>query len=711
MQEFFPVANTLCYRSGTPGLYAPSMGPHINLVQSNFISVTATLYAPVYIGWPQLGPANLLNSFPSISYTHAFGRASLHWAPWSPVYDNTVAPPPAQDLVVWQLDGAGAVFDHTVVGLAPPFVVAEAGFIVSSSAVYSPALLPRTALAVGFVDAAPGLYSPALAAKSALQVAHLANTPTTYPPSATVGPVYITVPSLVVASAQYAPGLYVGAVGVQVGFVDAAASISAPGITTVGPTLVLDMPVLGGGAAFSPASISGLTSWLDPSKGNLNNAAGGPAMEAVGTPAPSLAAAVSPSGLAVAHFAYGEGRIRSGWAGDVNDFTVLYVVRATGPNVGRAFSSRYPPSNFLIGFHTSYPDAAYNNGLWFGAGTGWNMWSASWPGPWRLYGGDSASGGGFRFFVDGLQIGTTDTTDGDLTRGWAMSGYDDSAPGETMDMDVGEVLVYDRRVSDVERVQLETYLQAKWLGAGLPAGAQSEVYAPAAENIAPVQGQLGVPHLSSGGIYAHALLVQPVGVAVPLLTSASSVYAPVAAQFSPSKSLAPTLLDANLSLFQPVATKFSATKAVTVPVLDAVAAVYAPTIVYLAAADVLVAPLLLSATYLWDHAAYRYSAVRTFEAPLLFTIPDVVAPYLWPTSPMAVPLLGSGSLMYAPGQAIGKNVMAPFLFTIPDVFPPWMAPDQSAADALANATNKEVFWPSPNINRTVYPLRYRPGPQ
>ena len=215
---------------------------------------------------------------------------------------------------------------------------------------------------------------------------------------------------------------------------------------------------------WAPDSLPGLVTWLDAIDylpGNWPNKANGPTPTFVGTPAPAWSATTM-NGMPTVRFKTSEGRLRSTWSDPVYDWTVIYLVRWVGPGVGRAFSVQYPPSNELIGLHTSQPDWMYVNGGSITPGTGWNMWSPG-PGPWRMYGGDSASVSTYgvaRFFIDGTLIGSANDTLG-LTGGWAISGY---GPGteETMDIEIAELLIWNRQLSDDERAEAERYLIRKW---------------------------------------------------------------------------------------------------------------------------------------------------------------------------------------------------------------------------------------------------------
>ena len=234
----------------------------------------------------------------------------------------------------------------------------------------------------------------------------------------------------------------------------------------------------GGGDAWSPDDIAGLASWIDGATyaGTVTNKGGGPAFTVGGSP--PMAVGTYLNGMPTIRFKTNEGRLRSAWPTNPQNYTLLYLVRWVGPGVGRGFSAQYPPSNLLVGFHTSGKDSMYDNGTWLTGpeGLSWAPWGTG-PGPWRMYEADGVDLVDSRFFIDGTLVsGVGPGAGGGLTNGWGISGYEASS-SETLDIEVAELLLYDHRLSDVERVQAEDYLTEKWLGAG-PAGGGWRVLAP-----------------------------------------------------------------------------------------------------------------------------------------------------------------------------------------------------------------------------------------
>jgi len=223
-------------------------------------------------------------------------------------------------------------------------------------------------------------------------------------------------------------------------------------------------PVFMPGGPFNPGHLAGLVSWLDAadySTGSWPNKGSGPVITIEGTPAPTISVNTL-NGLPLVRFKTNEGRVRSTWPYPVNDWTLVYLVRWVGPGVGRAWTVQYPPSNLLVGLHTSQPDWMYDNGGSITPGTTWGNWSPA-PGPWRMYGADSALSQGSAFFIDGSQVGSrTGASAYGLDIGWGLSGYS-AGPEETIDIEVAELVLYDRKLADLDRQKIEDYLEQKWL--------------------------------------------------------------------------------------------------------------------------------------------------------------------------------------------------------------------------------------------------------
>ena len=79
-----------------------------------------------------------------------------------------------------------------------------------------------------------------------------------------------------------------------------------------------------------------------------------------------------------------------------------------------------------------------------------------------MYGLTSEAGTGWRVFMNGVdKIGLVGLP-GELNYYYNVNGYQLAGGGETGDFDFCELLIYDRPLSDAERIQVENYLRAKW---------------------------------------------------------------------------------------------------------------------------------------------------------------------------------------------------------------------------------------------------------
>lgn len=242
-------------------------------------------------------------------------------------------------------------------------------------------------------------------------------------------------------------------------------------------------------AAWTPDKLPGLVAHLDAASLGLADGApldpwpnlgSGPTPATVGSPAP-IVKTNTLNGLPVVRFTVSEGRLRCAWEGGVSDYDLNYVVRRWGTEVGRAFTAPYPPSNMLIGMHSSGTDRMYDNGVWLDAAD--TAWPDAPPDPWKMYGGNSHLSPtiGARFFINGSLIGSSVTPqiDGGLTGGWNLSGYDTVNSAETSDIDVAELVLYDHQLADADRQMVEGYLAWKWgLQANLPVDHPYKLAAP-----------------------------------------------------------------------------------------------------------------------------------------------------------------------------------------------------------------------------------------
>jgi hypothetical protein len=221
-------------------------------------------------------------------------------------------------------------------------------------------------------------------------------------------------------------------------------------------------------SALNPKSIPGLTVWLDASTLPLGPVSPWTDMSGlahhgtiVGSPAPTVVAGLTSK---VVRFIHDQGRVRgnNGLASGIPsyNFTMCYVTHMGPANsVGRVFTATYPPTNYLVGFHTSGYECMYDNG-WVNPGVGW----PAPPTPWKIYGSDASHDGTnylSRFFINGVGSGTSTGGTG-MGQTYNLSGYDATGTQETCDCEVAELLIYSRKLLDAERVQVENYLRTKW---------------------------------------------------------------------------------------------------------------------------------------------------------------------------------------------------------------------------------------------------------
>lgn len=213
-----------------------------------------------------------------------------------------------------------------------------------------------------------------------------------------------------------------------------------------------------------PDSIPGLAIWLDAADYTLgswpNKAIGGAVPVFKGTPNPTISTNTL-NGLRLVRFKPAQGRVRilSG-SGVTTEWTLIYVARMVGPTYGRVVNGIYPPNNLLVGWWNGNQDAMYDAGF---ANNSYVAWTSD----WKTYSADGTtnyqgSGSqGSRLFSDGVLLGTLGTG-----QGWggtfSISGYDAEADSETCDCEVAEVIQYNRKLSDIERSQVEDYLHNKW---------------------------------------------------------------------------------------------------------------------------------------------------------------------------------------------------------------------------------------------------------
>lgn len=227
--------------------------------------------------------------------------------------------------------------------------------------------------------------------------------------------------------------------------------------------------------SFSPASIAGLTVWLDASQLALADGAGvspwpdlsGNANHGTitGTPPPAVRANAL-NGKRVVRFKPNEGMVRgnngigsSGLPAPFYNYTIMYVTRTVGPTVGRAFSGLYPATNFLVGFHSSGMDTAYDGSGFLVPANAYNI-----PTAWKLYGMTGSHDGTVAadtFYSNGVALGSAGGGTG-LQDKYNLSGYDATGTQESCDCEVAELVIYNHTLISTDRVKIENYLRGKW---------------------------------------------------------------------------------------------------------------------------------------------------------------------------------------------------------------------------------------------------------
>jgi hypothetical protein len=213
---------------------------------------------------------------------------------------------------------------------------------------------------------------------------------------------------------------------------------------------------------WKPSTISGLAMWLDAADyrpGTWLNRGSGAQPGFIGSP-PPVVSTTQLNGRPVVRFSKNEGRVRipSG-TGVFKEWTLVYVGRMVGPFAGRIVTGIYSPANLLVGYWNNFQDVMYDSGF-----TNPNTQTA-WTTDWKMYGGDGSDTPSThsRLLSIGELLGTTGTAEG-WKDTFSISGYDPTLryDEEACDCEVAEVILYNRRLPDVERVQVEDYLRKKW---------------------------------------------------------------------------------------------------------------------------------------------------------------------------------------------------------------------------------------------------------
>ena len=222
---------------------------------------------------------------------------------------------------------------------------------------------------------------------------------------------------------------------------------------------------------FKPTNLSGCCVWMDASKLTMADGAAVSAWTNLGSgsqPTITAGATLRRNALynvmPVVRITQGTGKMRwySGTGVD-KDWTLIYIGRRWQLRGGRVVAAFTTSANFLVGFHGNEFDCAYLEG-----------WLYSAPGPvggitantdWKMYSSDASTGGPGRLFSDGVYLGQFYSP----AKGWGgtlcISGYTDDttvAASQEADCEIAELIMYNRKLSDAERQQIEAYLRYKW---------------------------------------------------------------------------------------------------------------------------------------------------------------------------------------------------------------------------------------------------------
>ena len=223
---------------------------------------------------------------------------------------------------------------------------------------------------------------------------------------------------------------------------------------------------------FNPLDLTGLAVWFDASQLELADGATVNSWENLGAGADAANFNVVPyrptlrmnalNSHPVVRFVPGSG-LRVTGHGVTKDYTLAYVGRMVTTGGGRVICAAYPGGgNLLFGYWTSYMDIGYatGGGGFFTPDTRKAITTA-----WKLYSADCATPVvAPRLFSNGVLMGMHPTPP--AADGWGgtlnLNGYGVASGEETGDCEIAEVVLYNRKLPDVERQEVEAYLREKW---------------------------------------------------------------------------------------------------------------------------------------------------------------------------------------------------------------------------------------------------------
>jgi hypothetical protein len=216
---------------------------------------------------------------------------------------------------------------------------------------------------------------------------------------------------------------------------------------------------------FSPAKLSGLVIWFDAvdyTPSSWPNKGSGSAVNIVGSPAMTIGP--TKNGLPVVRFKPNEGRVRMNGTGIDLNYTCVYVGRMWGlSSGGRIVTAQYPPSNLLIGYWNFNEDVCYVEGFLMPDArkpqtTNWHMYSLDGESLLPVTHEDYKP----RFFSNGVFLSGDHGSTGGWKDTFSINGYAPTTIEETCECEIAEVVLYNRKLSDVDRQQVEAYLRDKW---------------------------------------------------------------------------------------------------------------------------------------------------------------------------------------------------------------------------------------------------------
>ena len=241
------------------------------------------------------------------------------------------------------------------------------------------------------------------------------------------------------------------------------------------PSLIFvsDLTVAAGGP-WTPASLPGLSIWLDAAPLALADGAQVSAWTNLGSGPSTVFHDSLPlatfktnqlNGKSIVRLGTNGSRIRFTGTGINKDYTMACVVRNWGPTGGiggRVISSFYPDGgNVLLGYWDAYMDVGFA-GAFFSPDQ-----KIPFNNEWRLYSAwcNSATPE-IRLYSNGVFIGGQGASA--VSEGFGgtfnINGFN-NALDETCNCDIAEVLLYGRQLTDSDRILVEGYLNAKWMTA------------------------------------------------------------------------------------------------------------------------------------------------------------------------------------------------------------------------------------------------------